>query len=178
MTDQEVEFLLKYCNKSTDLLEYGSGGSTLLLQNHVSSLVSVEHDPIWYNKILENKLKDNVDYYLVEPNNKNWELQFNKDQTKNTKGDDGSFEDFFLYCIFPTSLSRLYNTVLIDGRARLACSYVASNLLKDDGVILIHDFGQKCYHKILEYRTYYDPVKELFDVVDNEETLYCLRPKI
>ncbi len=49
-------------------LEFGSGRSTLWLARRVGRLISVEHDPLWYEKVKKNLAYyeiGNVDYHLV-----------------------------------------------------------------------------------------------------------------
>ena len=89
----EQEFLMSHLTPNTSMLEYGSGHSTLILQDTVKHLTSVEHHQGWYNQ-LKPQLKDNVEYLYVPPTNPIWEQQFNPNGTKNPAGDDGSFEDF------------------------------------------------------------------------------------
>src|SRR5687767_9173995 len=51
-------------------LEYGSGNSTLFFAEHMSQLVSVEHDRIWYDhvrKSLDKLHLANVGYRLIPP---------------------------------------------------------------------------------------------------------------
>ena len=53
-----------------------------------------------------------------------------------------------------------YDVVLVDGRCRAMCAYVALDLLKPGGILLFHDFiPRKYYHGILKY---YDVSTKLF----------------
>ena len=69
----------------------------------------------------------------------------------------------------PLELSyRNYDVVLVDGRARAMCAYVAKDLLKDDGYLLFHDFNNRgYYHGILKY----------YEIVDMDGTLAILIKK-
>ena len=60
LTQQANEILLS-CLRKTDVgLEWGSGRSTIWFAQRVSNLTSVEHDPIWYEKVKEDLLKNNL----------------------------------------------------------------------------------------------------------------------
>lgn len=174
-SDKEKEFLLTHVNKNIDMLEYGSGGSTVFLQDKVKSITSIEHDSSWFNETKKH-LSDNVSYYLLAPDNLNWEQQYDNHNRKNSKGDDGSFEDFAQYVTFPVSLKKKFDLIFVDGRARLSCAFVARSLLKDGGKLLIHDFGADTSHPYLPYRTYYDNVYLWYNYDSHVETMYCFTP--
>jgi hypothetical protein len=170
-TDEEMKFLCDYTKNTDVLLEWGSGGSTIYLQDRVKKIVSIEHDLSWYDKLLP-KLNDNVRYHYIPPTNIDWEQQFHKDGNKNEKGDDGGFEDFSKYVVFPTTYGIKFDVILIDGRARAACSFISSLILKRSGSIFIHDFGPACSHPSLPYRTYYDIASEWLHNIDNVGMMY------
>ena len=63
---------------------------------------------------------------------------------------------------------RDYDVILVDGRCRAMCAYIAQFLLKEDGYLLFHDFNiREYYHGILTY----------YNIVDTEETLVVLQKK-
>lgn len=69
----------------------------------------------------------------------------------------------------PMELSyRNYDVILVDGRCRTMCAYMAKHLLKDDGYLLFHDFNN---------RPYYHGILKWFEKVDEEETLVVLKKK-
>lgn len=173
----EQAFLLGYIeeNNCVNMLEWGSGHSTLILQDKVERLTSVEHHPDWY-AILKSKIGKNVDYMYIPPNNPLWEQQFHPDGKKNPAGDDGSFEDFASYVLAPSrSMNASYDVVFIDGRARVACAWAAMHMLSPEGKIFIHDFGPEAPHPYLHHRTYYDVVSEWLEPVGRVKTMACFR---
>ncbi len=180
MDKEEQKFLLNYIKKSHNVLEYGSGNSTLILQKLVKKLVSVEHDKQWFDKI-NRKIKKNVTYLLCEPDNKAWENQFSfidqETLIKNSKADDGSFEDFYSYILAPFETKYKFDNIFIDGRARVCCAFVSMFLLKPNGNIFIHDFGPETKHPHLPYRTYYDIVNNFLEQVDHVKTMYRFKVK-
>jgi hypothetical protein len=181
MDKEEQEFLMSFVTPETELLEYGSGSSTVVLQDKVKRMVSVEHHLDWFDK-MSPQLKDNVTYLFQPPDNPQWENQYSlvsEDSVrKNTAGDDGTFEDFNSYVMSPRNHGK-FDVVFVDGRARVACAWMATFLLKDENSrIFIHDFGPLTKHPHLPYRTYYDIAKNFLEEVDHVKTMYCFKPKV
>lgn len=172
MSDQERDFLLDKLSSTDVMLEYGSGSSTSMLQNCVKQLVSIEHHPGWYFKV-KPELDSSVIYLLKEPDNPDWEQQYNEDLTKNVAGDDGSFEDFLSYVTAPTYMNIKFDKVLVDGRARVSCAWTAKNMLNTGGMIFVHDYGPLAKHPYLGYRSYYNKIDSFLRYHDHCETLYC-----
>lgn len=175
-TDEEMEFLVGHLKSTDSVLEYGSGGSTVFLQDKVADIVSIEHDEDWYRQV-DDSISNNVDYYLIPPNNPEWELQHDQFGRKNSKGDDGSFEDFAEYVTFPLSLGKKYDAIFIDGRARMSCAFASTLLLKPSGKIFIHDFGPDAPHPFLSHRVYYDPVDIWLKYHSHEDKMFCFEVK-
>ena len=186
MDEEEQEFFMSHVKKSHKVLEWGSGNSTLHLQDKVKKLVSVEHNPEWYDK-LQPQLKKSVEYILATPNIPDWENQFSvvgQDEngqpqiTKNIKADDGTFEDFCNYVAAPSLMTdHKFDIIFIDGRARVACAFASMFLIKPRGKIFIHDFGPGVKHPTLPYRVYYNLVNDFLEPVDNVKTMYCFRAR-
>ena len=138
MDEKEQEFFMSFITPETELLEYGSGNSTLFLQDKVKRMVSVEHNKEWFDKLAP-QLGEKVTYIYEKPNNDHWENQYtlgltedgNVDAMKNAAGDDGTFEDFISYVISPSRHGK-FDIVFIDGRARVSCAWMSTFLLKDE----------------------------------------------
>jgi len=74
------------------------------------------------------------------------------------------------YIRHPINLShRDYGVILVDGRARAMCAYVAKDLLKDDGYLLFHDFNN---------RPYYHGILNWYEIIDTQGSLAVLTKKI
>ena len=65
---------------------------------------------------------------------------------------DGDYEEFKDYVEYPKSLNRQFDVVWVDGRARVACAFsvIRNNLLKPNGVVIIHDWERKHYKEVLK----------------------------
>jgi hypothetical protein len=194
MSYDEISKAESYINGKTKMLEWGCGGSTLYFPELVDQYVSIEHDEKWYNKIKQD-VPNNVEFYHI-PINK--DMQFDDDLDANasdilsgnsnwntlhgcnelTQSNGKTFwttrGKFDWHCAIdyikkPLELShRNYDIILVDGRCRAMCGYIAKYLIKEGGHVLFHDFNNReYYHGILKYYT----------IVDTEESLAVLQKK-
>lgn len=60
-----IEFLLHLDFRDKNILEFGSGNSTLYWSGRAKSIVSVEHDNKWYKKIEQSLKLENVNLILT-----------------------------------------------------------------------------------------------------------------
>ncbi len=96
-----------------DVLEFGSGGSTIWFSTRVGSLLSFEHDPGWAQAI-RTALIDvpNVDLRLLERPYFNHIFDFKDDS---------------------------FDLVLVDGRDRVECARLAKRVLRPGGIMMVDD---------------------------------------
>lgn len=125
--------------KPQKCLEWGAGYSTLyfpkLLDNN-AKWVSIEHEKEWFERIKNLNKNDNVELYLVEPNRYPWSDIYG----------DGDYLDLKNYVEFPSRFGK-FDFILIDGRARKYCLEKAYELLKNSGVVVLHDANRVYYHE-------------------------------
>jgi predicted O-methyltransferase YrrM len=156
----EQNLLINYLKPEHDVLEFGSGMSTLAIAPLVKSLISLEHNPDYASNI-ENQLPSNAKVVFIPPNIAEYQ-------------DDGTFEEFQDYIAYAAMMTERFDVIFIDGRARVECAKIAVNLLKDDGVIFIHDYR----HPQPEYRrTEYEVIEEFLDIESFAFAMYKLKPK-
>ena len=181
-----------YIEGKSKMLEWGGGGSTLYFPKLVENYVSIEGSLEWYER-LKPQLLDNVEFYYVPIH----EEKFDEDLDKNAMDILQGTEEWYRqhgselhtvdgrihwdtrgrfdwhcginYIKKPLELSyRDYDVILVDGRCRAMCAYMAKYVLKDDGYLLFHDFNNRpYYHGILKY----------YEIVDSAETLAVLVKK-
>ena len=178
---------VEYVSGKNKVLEWGSGESTLHWMNVVNTLVSIEHNREWYNKISPN-VNDNVESHLVLPHG-----QKDDDDLEQVADDllfranDSIFIDgktywntrdgFDWHCGIdyirkPFELEHKdYDVIIVDGRCRVMCAWIATFLLKSDGYLLFDDFHN---------RTYYHGILKWYEVVDysslkDDKTMCVLR---
>lgn len=159
---QEVDLLLNSLKSTDVVLEWGSGGSTLEIAKRVKELYSVEHDINWYYKV-KNELPRNAHLYHVQRNH------------EEARGHDGTLEDYFDYVNFPKKLELKFDVIFIDGRARPHCAFMAYDLLKDGGVLFMHDYR----HPQEEYRRHeYEVIEQMFEPVEGAFALWKFKKRI
>jgi len=144
MDQMSVKMLCKYLKPNFNVLEWGSGGSTAFYSQFVKSWVTVEHDPIWAEKVqkyIDTHLS-NVVLHLVPV--KSWSLD---PVYKN----DGTIKDFARYVEIPKEWNKKFDLILIDGRARADCAFsvLRNHLLSPKGVVVIHDWERLPYKNVL-----------------------------
>jgi predicted O-methyltransferase YrrM len=138
---EESQFFFSHLDSNKTVLEYGSGSSTFQIAALCKRIVSVEHQPQWYNILLDN-LPANCDALLRTPNEKYEEGGV----------DDGSYEQFKNYVDAPIKFAP-FDIIFIDGRARVACASICKSLGHKDTIIFIHDYNREQYKIAEEYLT-------------------------
>lgn len=140
----EYEALRDKLKKDDTVLEYGIGSSTLYFSPYVSRYIGIEHNYGWFKKV-QSQAQDNVELYHV----------------------DCYYKGNSVHCDYESELERerwrpyfekvhnipfnKYDKVLIDGRARAYCALEVKEYLKDNGILIIHDYTfREKYHSIVE----------------------------
>jgi len=130
MTKEEWGMLSQSVTNRSRVLEWGSGGSTIALAKMVHSVVSIEHTEHWAREVRKKGLK-NVTVHHVTPN-------------REPDGrEDGTYEQFENYVRLPLRLGHKpgdFHVILIDGRARGACSETAAKLAIPETMVFMHDY--------------------------------------
>jgi hypothetical protein len=106
-----LDFLKGRVNRDLAAFEYGSGNSTIWWAEHVSRVVSCEHDKQWYLK-LKSSLPGNVEYLQVDfvPS--------------------GEYSKLILH------YKNEFDVIVIDGKDRVICAMNCLPALTGDGVII------------------------------------------
>lgn len=148
-----IEIFKKILNKNMVGLEYGSGKSTLFFAARLKNLVSIEHDKEWYEfvkKLLEAKKISNVEFIFAPKNLKlkDATLQFHdsheiKDRHFRIRSD---YENYFeIVNKYPDNS---FDFILIDGRARVECSFNSIAKLKPGGILVLDNSERKRYQPV------------------------------
>jgi len=153
--DSIKPFLLKGMN----VFEYGSGGSTLFWLYHGANVVSVEHNPQWYD-LMKNKLQSekSIDYRLIAP-----DLAEKDDMFFDPSDPEKYFSSDMLYmnyqfCNYVTQIDAFpdghFDLVLIDGRARPSCIKHSINKVRIGGKIILDNSDRDYY--LISSEKYFD----------------------
>ena len=104
-------FLEKRVKPWMRIFEYGSGNSTLWWSELVSSVISIEHNRTWFDK-MKKSIPANVDYRYCE------------------LIDGGN------YCKVVSEYGHSFDIIIIDGRDRINCAKNALSALAKNGIII------------------------------------------
>lgn len=160
MTENEKRLLIKYIQKSNHHLEFGMGGSTFLSLYYSRSFVyTVDSSNDWIIKIknhyysIWNKKRLCICYADIGPT-KEWGYP--------TLQHDERFKNYSS-AVFEIIGSQIIDTVLIDGRFRVACAINSIIMLNEQPpIIMIHDFWQRPqYNILLKYLELIDSIDSL-----------------
>lgn len=145
---QGLECLKTNLSKSSNYLEYGAGGSTILADTYpLKNIISVDSDESWaknVSNILQNSNKSiSINFCDIGPVGK-WGIPVNNNGYKN----------YWKYTVLPWEIAKEKNCkpdlILIDGRFRVATflySYINSSLGTN---ILFDDYIDRSEYWIVE----------------------------
>ncbi len=129
ITYSAIEFLKDRLNSTMEIFEYGSGNSTIYYSTKVKSVIAIEHDREWYEKIKLNLLENAKIFY------KN--LEYNGE-----------------YCRMINEFENKFDIIIVDGRDRVNCVKNSIDKLKENGIIILDDSERKEYNEAKEFLFY------------------------
>jgi len=118
-----IEFLNERLSKDHTLFEYGSGNSTKWFSKRVDTVVSVEHNPNWAERI-DPELPENAYLY--------------------TKQDRDRYAQSIELGVRKVPQNS-FDVVVVDGNWRTACVEQALSVVGDDGVVVLDDSSRSSY---------------------------------
>jgi SAM-dependent methyltransferase len=142
---------LKLLQKPVQALEWGSGNSTVYLNSYLpegSSWHSVEHNFEWSLKVKEIIQEvgiNNIFLNQVDPNS----------EYKEGTDDDGNYDTFKDYILYPTTLNKKFDLILVDGRSGLECMQIGWMLLTNTGLMILHDAERDAYSPGIPQNCFY-----------------------
>ena len=142
MNKKEVRFvermLTSFVDRPIQVLEWGSGGSTAYFSGFLDERsieykwVSIEYNRAWYEKVKADVTGNSrVSLVLFDVGN-------NHLRQRNT--------DMEEYITYPKTLGTRFDLIIVDGRKRRRCLLEARTLIKENGVVILHDAGRPYYH--------------------------------
>ena len=152
ITFEAKKWLEKYLKPDMIVFEYGSGGSTLFFQKHVKKIISIEHNRIWYQKMLKVLRKKDIffnSYFLIEPEKLIKRNQKKKDNYQSTlKAYSNMIFKKYVNSIdkYP---QKYFDVIFIDGRARNSCVKKSMTKIRQDGIIILDDSERERYQESL-----------------------------
>ena len=133
------------------IFEYGSGGSTLFWASRVQSVISIEHDQVWYTKLkkdLQERKVTNVQYFLIEASPDASFSKKNRSDPSHYISDDQQYSGFnfdqYVKKIEDYS-DNYFDIVVVDGRARPSCIHHALDKIKPSGYLVVDNSDRDYY---------------------------------
>lgn len=123
LTEGAIAFLEEFVTPTTNILEYGSGASTLWLAERCGRLVSIDSDPDWHDRIVSlcRQYDNTTALHRTEP-------------VSVAEYDAESFD-----------------LLLIDGRQRVECFRKSEPLLKLGGYVMLDNSERRRYQQCFKW---------------------------
>ena len=144
MTSKELIAFCYFMKPGNIYFEFGAGGSTNIASYYKIKTYSVESDIRWHDKLKSNNIK--VNYITIDL----------KVKSSGYPGKETNINDWKRY-IQAYKTEYMANIILIDGRFRVACALDIFTKIKNDTIILIHDYTDRINYHIIE--NYYIKLK-------------------
>ncbi len=151
MSDKELKAFLYFMKKENIYFEFGSGGSTNIASFYKLKTYSVDSDVDWHQKLKDKNIT--AQYFTVDL----------KSKTYGFPGNDTTLEDWKKYI---EAYKDEFNAdiILIDGRFRVACSLDIFSKIRNDTIVLIHDYKNRKEYHIIE---------KFYKKIESWDTLYA-----
>ncbi|MBC3621547.1 hypothetical protein [Vibrio metschnikovii] len=168
-TEECSQYLKKIYPKHKVILEYGSGGSTLLAAENGSLVITTETDSKWLIELMgvfqEKKLAGTIIPILVDIGpTKAWGYPVDDREIKNWLGYSNSSWSYLNTHDLHPSL------ILIDGRFRVASFFSACANVRKTTTIIFDDYVEREYYHIVE--KLFSPIQ----IIDNRMAVFKVKP--
>ena len=155
----ELIAFLSLLTKNTIFFETGSGCSSVIAKYFAKKAYAIEGCKHFYEYGINNGLKDNLIFKDLKPDNPIWSYP----------GKNSNLNDYINYF---TSYKKEYNAdvILIDGRFKIATAMDIFNKIRNDTIILLHEYNFRPQYYIIEkYYKYIYHWGSLFAFIKNSE---------
>ena len=139
LINEELTAFLSLLTNDTIFFETGSGCSSIIAKYYAKKTYAVEGCKKYYEIGVQNGLKDILIFKDLKPDNPTWSYP----------GNNSNLNDWKNYF---QSYKREYNAdvILIDGRFKLATALDIFDKIRDDTIILLHEYYNRPFYFILE----------------------------
>ena len=137
MSLKELKAFCYFMKTGNIYFEFGAGGSTNIASYYKIQTYSVESDPKWHKLLKDNNITAN--YITVDLKGRFFGFPGNGTDVENWKQ-------------YIQAYKSEYNAdiILIDGRFRVACGLDIFNKIRNDTIVLVHDYTNRKEYHILE----------------------------
>jgi hypothetical protein len=139
LINEELTAFLSLLTKDTIFFETGSGCSSLIAKYYAKKTYAVEGCKKFYEIGIKNGLKDVLLFNDLKPDNPSWSFP----------GKKSNINDWKKYF---QAYKKEYNAdvILIDGRFKIATAMYIFDKIRDDTIILLHEYFERPSYFILE----------------------------
>lgn len=153
LADEAVDVLHTLVKPDWRVFEWGSGGSTLFFLDRLAHVVSVEHHEPWAHKVVEYaQANENHVRLMMQAIPANGNAPAGHDPSNYLKCSSTDGKDYTRYvgymAVYP--LEPTFDLVLVDGRARPACVWMAVHRVKPGGFIVLDD-SQRVHYQAVQH---------------------------
>jgi len=124
-----IPFLNQHLDGRWRGLEWGGGSSAPWYLNRLSSLITIEHDRDWYDRLRSHLFGAKRFEILKRDDPASWQLLWLPATETGDVHYRGSNGRFYKQYVCSAALHGTYQFIAIDGRARCACLALAASLL-------------------------------------------------
>ena len=159
LNDRELMALLSLLSNDTIFFETGSGCSSIIAKFFAKKTYAIEGCKKFYEYGVENGLKNNIIFKDLKPDDPTWSYPGKKSDLKDWK-------NYF------QSYKKEYNAdvILIDGRFKVATAMDIFNKIRDDTIVLLHEYNiRPSYYIIEKYYKYIYHWGSLFAFIKRSE---------
>lgn len=162
VTHEAVIFLENFMSEhpNATVLEFGSGSSTIWFAKRTKNLISIEHHPDWYNRVLcelDNIPECNPVHLILHE------------------------QPYYKVCAYFPQES--FDLILVDGRNRKGCIINSIPLLKHGGILMVDNAERHYYQEALKLMQSWENRKTIQKepdscgfTYDNWQTHWYIRP--
>ena len=156
-SNEELIAFISFLTKDNIFFETGSGCSSIIAKYYAKKTISIEGSKTWYEEGIKNGLKNSIIFKNLKTDNQNWSIPGNKSNLEDWKNYFQSYKEEYNADI-----------IFLDGRFKVATAMDIFNKIKDDTIILIHEYKSRPSYFILE---------NYYNYIYHWNTLYALIKK-
>ena len=137
--EEELIGFLSLLTKETTYFETGSGCSSIIAKYYAKKTYAVEGCKKYYDLGIKNGLKDNIIFKDLKSDNPTWSIP----------GKNSNLNDWKNYF---QSYKEEYNAdvILIDGRFKVATAMDMFNKIRNDTIVLLHEYNKRPKYFVIE----------------------------
>lgn len=136
---KELLAFLSFLTNNNTFFETGSGCSSIIAKYYTKKSYAIEGCKKWFEEGIKNGLKDNIIFKDLKPDNPIWSYPGSRTTLKDWKNYFQSYKEEYNA-----------DVILIDGRFKVATAMDIFNKIRNDTIVLIHEYSPRPLYFIIE----------------------------